>query len=1060
MPFPLTSVVAPAAGAAAALAATLRHHQQQQQQHTTNAVMVEDEAQWLRHYLRDILVPDPRSVDREQQEQQQLRQQLRQQQQLRQHLRRRAEWQAQQEQPAQQQAQQLQQLRRSPSSPSPPPRTTTTTTTATTATKKRHYHQFDRSEEHQTRINPDQNQPTKPPPPPPHSIIEPPLGAAAAAAGTGGGDDELYSGVVNTTRRFPPPRRRKKREPVQHKKYPPAGSEILAPQRQAQLRLRMLQQEQDLWLLRRCRPAAPPSETSTVDTARIRTLWAAAIADATATVAAITGGAATPGMAAAAAATTNDEEEALEDDHNEEEKEADKEGTRVPPPTPLPPLQHHDDDGCIDPHPSSTTMMTTTMVEWHSIQTIAEEILYHHNNDDDEEDPKHEVPEVEEERDEDVNTAELVASSIDVLEKTRFNRFATKSPSTRRRNGSTTYIAPDDGAPPPDVSNDPRFVVRSLERRAEDNSNHNQAGPEPPQPQFATPPSSLPSTESSPPPKPNTVLSGAAAGTAAGTGREDDERDSSIDDVPNHNHTNTDRSVHSKRNRDHGGSSSGDHTRSTKRRSLGTEEPDSREETGRTRSWCGEEQRTAQGGRVVVASSVPSSSTGRQRGTKRTAAEQTREDSKMEEEGGCQEHTQHITTIAKTPPRSVENRPDHHDRFGEDWTTSCWCWAAPLHNTNRGLRGVPITAAAAVTSTRSVKRPKRTESSRRSRSILPSTNQTNIDDGNDGTDLDQDSDNVDGDDGGDDDDDQSKSENGNCGNGIVVTSERAAKSGKKIRYEKKWNKMYGQLVQYKKTFKTITIDKKFHDKHNLKQWVWSQRQQYSKKTICVDRINRLESIGFIWNALDAQWMEKYERLVKYKKQNKTTCVPDRYRADPQLARWVRHQRSYYHTNRSSLTLDRITQLDAIGFVWKTPDFDAKWTEKYYRLVRYKKQNKTTCVPDRYPEDPQLARWVRHQRSYYKTNQPFLTADRITQLNSIGFVWNILDAQWTEKYDRLVKYKKKYKSTCVPDQYPADPQLARWVHKQRTQNNFNKSCLTADRITQLDSIGFVWNPRGL
>ena len=103
-----------------------------------------------------------------------------------------------------------------------------------------------------------------------------------------------------------------------------------------------------------------------------------------------------------------------------------------------------------------------------------------------------------------------------------------------------------------------------------------------------------------------------------------------------------------------------------------------------------------------------------------------------------------------------------------------------------------------------------------------------------------------------------------------------------------------------------------------------------------------------------------------------------------------------------------------------------WNGIYKQLVAYRKKYKSTCVPFQYPADQQLGKWVRTQRKLYNTNQPSLTAERITQLNSIGFVWNLFDAQWMEMYERLVKYKKEYKTTCVSWRYPADPHLGAWV----------------------------------
>ena len=200
--------------------------------------------------------------------------------------------------------------------------------------------------------------------------------------------------------------------------------------------------------------------------------------------------------------------------------------------------------------------------------------------------------------------------------------------------------------------------------------------------------------------------------------------------------------------------------------------------------------------------------------------------------------------------------------------------------------------------------------------------------------------------------------------------------------------MYRRLVKYTKTYKSITVTKKFDDKHNLQRWIRRQRHHYNTTRLCANRIKRLESIGFVWNPLNAQWNEKYERLVAYKKQHTSTCVPFFYADDPPLASWVHHQRASYNINEPCLTADRIARLESIGFVWNV--FDARWTEKYARLVKYKKEYKTTCVPYVYSADLPLGRWVREQQSYYNSNRSSLDVDRITQLDSIGFVWKIKD----------------------------------------------------------------------
>ena len=204
---------------------------------------------------------------------------------------------------------------------------------------------------------------------------------------------------------------------------------------------------------------------------------------------------------------------------------------------------------------------------------------------------------------------------------------------------------------------------------------------------------------------------------------------------------------------------------------------------------------------------------------------------------------------------------------------------------------------------------------------------------------------------------------------------------------------------------------------------------------------------------EKRWKKMYGRLLKYKQKYKSTFVPNTFEDDRRLGRWVVKQRNIYNNNK--LSQDRINQLNSISFVWNARD--TKWTEMYEKLLAYKNQYVSTTVPRTFDDDRSLGRWVNQQRCCYSNNK--LSEDRINQLNSISFVWNVYDTKWTEMYARLVAYKNQYKSTSVPFTFEVDGQrLGRWVNQQRNLYNNNK--LSEDQINQLNSIGFFWNEQKL
>ena len=101
-------------------------------------------------------------------------------------------------------------------------------------------------------------------------------------------------------------------------------------------------------------------------------------------------------------------------------------------------------------------------------------------------------------------------------------------------------------------------------------------------------------------------------------------------------------------------------------------------------------------------------------------------------------------------------------------------------------------------------------------------------------------------------------------------------------------------------------------------WVNTQRQFYRNEALSVDRIERLESIGFVWDVLDMQWMKNYNQLLVYKKQHKSTQVLHSYTSAekkvPRLYNWVINQRFLYKNGK--LLETRVEYLNSIDFEWE------------------------------------------------------------------------------------------------------------------------------------------------
>jgi len=233
---------------------------------------------------------------------------------------------------------------------------------------------------------------------------------------------------------------------------------------------------------------------------------------------------------------------------------------------------------------------------------------------------------------------------------------------------------------------------------------------------------------------------------------------------------------------------------------------------------------------------------------------------------------------------------------------------------------------------------------------------------------------------------------------------------------------------------------------NLIEWVNTQRK--NKDSLLPKRRERLDSLGFVWNALTEKWNESMCLLEKFVEREGHCRVPRRYKEEGfALGNWVLRQRN----NKDILTSDRLIRLNAAGFVWDI--LAEQWEEGFSRLRQFKQREGHCRVPDKHKEgDFALGTWVATQRS--SKHKP--STENIARLDALGFIWDILAEQWEEGFNKLQMYKERVGHCRVPDKHKEDDfALGAWVQNNRRSRKINK--LTSVRLNKLNNIGFSWEP---
>jgi len=326
-----------------------------------------------------------------------------------------------------------------------------------------------------------------------------------------------------------------------------------------------------------------------------------------------------------------------------------------------------------------------------------------------------------------------------------------------------------------------------------------------------------------------------------------------------------------------------------------------------------------------------------------------------------------------------------------------------------------------------------------------------------------------------------------------------------------WESMYQALRDYRAVHGDTLVPATYPDNPQLGNFVDNSRQVYRMRTECEEsgkipdrgyhvmmsdeRIEKLNSIGFVWNLFEHSWNTKYEELKLYAAKHGHCLVPWQCKENFQLSLWVSKQRRNYQVRKQEeskgakpndyevvLSDERIRKLEDINFVFEV--LEEQWYERYEELKTYINNNGDSLVPKEYTQNGiLLGRWVDKQRLDYKRYRKKLeekwrdievldeevrkeieranslatgmTEERLRLLEEVDFVWNARDYKWNRSYLELCEFVQLNGHAHVREKGP----LARWVVVQRMSykklQNGDTSPLTDERLKKLEDIGFVW-----
>lgn len=279
-----------------------------------------------------------------------------------------------------------------------------------------------------------------------------------------------------------------------------------------------------------------------------------------------------------------------------------------------------------------------------------------------------------------------------------------------------------------------------------------------------------------------------------------------------------------------------------------------------------------------------------------------------------------------------------------------------------------------------------------------------------------------------------------------------------------WDEKYGELQAFKEAFGHCNVPAKYQDNKQLGIWVSGQRYKYKLNNLEEMHVQRLEHLGFTWDINETIWNERFAELKEFKKIHGHCIVPITYKENKQLGIWVASQRKAkkqkyspqgikFSKKQGVLSHEHESQLNKIGFVW---DPDSKvWEMRFKEFQEFKKLHGHCLIPVNYPENQQLKSWVINQRIKYKQGK--MSEAQVCRLKDIGFLFDKFGSDWEARFNELQEFKKLYGHCNVPQRYTVFPKLGIWLNKQRLDKKRGKVTLTAEKVSRLDKLGFIWDP---
>ena len=267
-----------------------------------------------------------------------------------------------------------------------------------------------------------------------------------------------------------------------------------------------------------------------------------------------------------------------------------------------------------------------------------------------------------------------------------------------------------------------------------------------------------------------------------------------------------------------------------------------------------------------------------------------------------------------------------------------------------------------------------------------------------------------------------------------------------------WDMYYASAKQYYQENGNLEVPARYITEEGYALGSWLNNQKAIRKGTIVgklteDQIQKLDSIGMIWDSLDYFWEQNFRLAKEYYLTYGNLDIPTNYKSTDgkHLGNWILRQRQLYKSN--SLTDEQIKKLDSIGMDWMDR-VDRVWENGFIEAKNYSEEYGNLSVPKNYRSntDFPLGIWIQRQRSLYKNKK--ISDDRIKRLTDVGMNWN--PDNWESRFDLVKQYYEEHGNINISQKEVIQGVwLGKWILSQKKAMESGK--LTNEQIEMLKTL---------